>query len=135
MKREVRRSLLIAVLPLFGCESQPSNQPGAQDTTAANPGTIDSTVAQISIDREKLMGPWSTDGESFALAIEDAAILYEFDMKEHPYTLKGDTIIVDFQDPTLGVQKKLVLKLTADTLVLQDVEYGVSDTLIRVRQQ
>jgi hypothetical protein len=137
MKGDVRRSILIAFSVLFGCQQQASEQRPAQDSTAAPPASvtdIDSAAFQTSIDRATLMGPWSTDGESFALAIEETVILYEFDMKEHPYSLRGDTIIVDFQDPALGVQKKLVLRLTADTLVMQDVEYGVSDTLIRVRQ-
>jgi hypothetical protein len=122
---------------LLGCQQQPSDERPAPDTAggpAASITAVDAATFPTSIDRATLLGPWSPDGESFALAIEDSVILYEFDMKEHPYWLKGDTIIVDFQDATLGVQKKLVLKLTADTLVFQDVEYGVSDTLIRVRQ-
>jgi len=43
----------------------------------------------------------------------------EFDMKEHPYRLDGNVLIIDFEDPTLGVQRKRILRLTDDELNLR----------------
>ena len=129
---------LIAVLALAGCNTREAPNTSDADTTNRSTTAATTSIAATSattIDRAILKGGWSPDGESFAMSIEDSTILYEFDMKNHPYQLKGDTIIVDFQDPTLGVQKKLVLKLTPDTLVIQDAQYQASETLVRVRQQ
>jgi hypothetical protein len=137
MTRAVCHAVLSGVLMLTACEPRPASETNATDTmpnSTSAASAVQPTRSETFLDRNTLKGPWSSDGESFALAVEDSTILYEFDMKHHPYQLKGDTIIVDFQDPTLGVQKKLVLKLTPDTLVIQDVQYSATETLIRVRQ-
>lgn len=129
--------MLIGALLPGGCDTRSADQTTIADTAAAvrpAPTTGAALLSETSIDRNLLKGGWSPDGDTFVMAVEDSTILYEFDMKNHPYMLKGDTIIVDFQDPTLGVQKKLVLRLTADTLVIKDVEYDASETLIRVKQ-
>jgi hypothetical protein len=128
---------LVAVLALVACKARETPSTSDADTTInSTSAPVAATPASTSIDRGILKGGWWTpDGQSFTLSVEDTTILYEFDMKNHPYQLRGDTIIVDFQDPTLGVQKKLVLKLTRDTLVIQDVQYQVSETLVRVRNE
>ena len=76
------------------------------------------------IDVEKLKGAWWKEGEpSFTWLIMDRTILMEFDMKEHPYRLEGNILIIDFEDPTLGVQRKRILRLTDDELEFKDEQY------------
>lgn len=82
------------------------------------------------IDVEKLKGAWWKEGEpSFTWLIMDRTILMEFDMKEHPYRLEGDVLIIDFEDPTLGVQRKRILRLTDDELEFKDEQYEDSEVL------
>ena len=82
------------------------------------------------IDVEKLKGAWWKEGEpSFTWLIKDRTILMEFDMKEHPYRLEGNVLIIDFEDPTLGVQRKRILRLTDDELEFKDEEYGFTEVL------
>jgi hypothetical protein len=129
---------LTAALALGGCTQREPEPARSTDTTrlATSPATtaVPASAPASSIDRNTLKGGWSPDGEMFAMSVEDSTILFEFDMKNHPYQLRGDTLIIDFQDPTLGVQKKLLLKLTPDTLVIKDIQYDATDTLIRVKQ-
>ena len=82
------------------------------------------SFAAQTIDVEKLKGAWFKDGEpSFTWVIMDRTILMEFDMKEHPYRIEGDVLVIDFEDPTLGVQRKRILRLSDDELVFEDEEY------------
>lgn len=59
---------------------------------------------QVQVDIEKLMGAWTTGG-NFEFVIGKRTIYYEFDMKEHPYRIEGDILMIDFEDPSLGVQR------------------------------
>ena len=82
------------------------------------------------IDVEKFKGAWWKEGEpNFTWLIKDRTILMEFDMKEHPYRLEGNVLIIDFEDPTLGVQRKRILRLTDDELEFKDEEYGFTEVL------
>jgi hypothetical protein len=85
------------------------------------------------INRGQLMGAWTSGGPSFDFDIRESTILYEFDMQEHPYTVEGDTLVIDFRSVSLGVQKKRIVKLTPDVLVLQDVQAGGSTEFHRMR--
>ena len=85
------------------------------------------------IDKNHLMGAWTSGGPSFNFDIRESTILYEFDMREHPYTLEDDVLVIDFQSASLGIQKKRILKLTPDVLVLQDVQAGSSTEFHRMR--
>lgn len=85
------------------------------------------------IDRSALMGAWTSEGPSFDFDIRESTILYEFDMQEHPYTLEGDTLVIDFRSVSLGLQRKHIVSLTPDALVLQDVEAEGSTEYRRVR--
>ena len=86
------------------------------------------------IDVEKLKGVWWKEGEpSFTWLIKDRTILIEFDMKEHPYRLEGNVLIIDFEDPTLGVQRKRILRLTDDELEFRDEEYGFTEVLRKMK--
>ena len=84
------------------------------------------------IQRQELLGAW-TSGGSFDFAIGDSTVLYEFDMQEHPYVLEGAVMVVDFGSAELGVQRKRILALSTDSLVLQDVQTGMSTTYRRVQ--
>jgi len=77
------------------------------------------------IDRQLLKGAWTSGGPSFDMIVQDSTILFEFDMKDHPYTLKDSLLIIDFQDPTLGIQTKKILILTVQELVFRDLESGM----------
>lgn len=86
------------------------------------------------IDPKLLRGAWTDGGPSFVLSVGERRILFEFDMKEHPYRLRGDILAIDFEDPTLGVQRKRILRLTADELELQDEASGYSEVLRRMKE-
>ncbi len=42
--------------------------------------------------------------------------------------------MIDFQDPTLGIQRKKIVRLTADELEIEDEASGARETLRRMRQ-
>jgi hypothetical protein len=86
------------------------------------------------VDVERLKGAWSSDGQNFDFVIQDRSILFEFDMKEHPYRLEGDVVVVDFEDPSLGIQRKRVVRLSVDELEWEDVSSGVHGTYRRLQQ-
>lgn len=79
-----------------------------------------------------LMGAWTTGGPSFDFVIRPQTILFEFDMKEHPYHLEGDVLVIDFEDPTLGVQRKRIVRVNATELELEDLEYGTREVYTRM---
>ena len=85
------------------------------------------------IDTALLRGAWTSGGPSFDFNIGERTILFEFDMKEHPYVVEGNSVVIDFQDPTLGVQRKRVIRLTADLLEWEDEEFGVRGVYRRMR--
>ena len=92
-----------------------------------------SSMAQT-IDVEKLKGAWWKEGEpSFTWLIMDRTILMEFDMKEHPYRLEGNVLIIDFEDPTLDVQRKRILRLTDDELEFKDEQYDGTEVLRKMK--
>ena len=77
-----------------------------------------------------LKGAWWKDGDpSFTWLIMDNTILTEFDMKEHPYRVEGNVLIIDFEDPTLGVQRKIILRLTGDELEFRDEQFDEVEVL------
>ena len=83
------------------------------------------------IDPDLLQAAWTSDGTSFDFVIREQTILYEFDMQEHPYELEGNILVVDFEDPTLGVQRKEILRLTTEELELRDVDLSERSTVYR----
>jgi hypothetical protein len=84
------------------------------------------------IDQNGLIGAWTSGGPSFDFLVRDSTVLYEFDMQEHPYVLEGDVLVVDLGSIELGVQRKRILSLSRDSLVLQDVQTGTSTTFYRM---
>ncbi len=68
-----------------------------------------------------LKGDWWSNGPSFDMVIYGRTILFEFDMKEHPYRVEGNVLVIDFQDPSLGIQRKRIVRLTADELEIEDI--------------
>src|SRR5580765_8049087 len=90
-----------------------------------------SSMAQT-IDVERLKGAWWKKGEpSFTWLIMDRTILMEFDMKEHPYRLEGNVLIIDFEDPASGVQRKRILRLTDEELEFKDEQHDGIEVLRR----
>lgn len=85
------------------------------------------------LQREDILGAWSSDGENFTWVIDTTSILLEIDMNEHPYQLVGDTLIIDRGDPVVGTQKTRIVRITADTLVIEDVLSGTRESLLRLR--
>ncbi len=83
--------------------------------------------------KNELMGAWTLGGPSFDFHIQDSTVLFEFDMEEHPYVLEGDVMVVDFGSEELGIQRKRILRLSHDSLVLQDVRFETSTTFHRVQ--
>ena len=86
------------------------------------------------IDRQLLKGAWTSGGPSFDMFVQDSTILFEFDMMDHPYTLKDSLLIIDFQDPILGIQTKKILTLTAQELVFRDLESGMTGRHTRMEE-
>ena len=89
------------------------------------------TSAPDQIDRSLLHAAWTSHGGGFEFVIGEETILYEFDMKEHPYILEGNVLVIDFQDPALGVQRKEILRLTKEELELRDVHREDNATVFR----
>ena len=105
------RAILLGIV-LIGCTSSPAQ----------------------TIDVEKLKGAWWKEGEpSFTWLIKDRTILMEFDMKEHPYRLEGNVLIIDFEDAVLGVQRKRILRLTDYELEIKDEDYEVTEVLRKMK--
>ena len=124
--------LLIAVaLVCLACE-EPETQPRATEPPGSQaPEAPQGSGAPQA--PEALLGAWSADGQTFTWVIDADSILFEIDMRNHPYTMSGDTLLIDRGDPAIGIQKTRVLRGTADTLVIQDVISGTSEALIRLR--
>ena len=85
------------------------------------------------IDKSRLLGPWTSGGGSFDFDVRESTILYEFDMQEHPYTLEGDVLVVDSREASMGIQRKRILRLTDDVLVLHDDQTASGTEFHRVR--
>lgn len=79
-----------------------------------------------------LMGAWRSHHESFDFDVREGVILYEFDMQEHPYTLKGDLLTVDL-GPDSGINRARILELTENTLTLLYVDSGTVSKYSRMR--
>ena len=54
-------------------------------------------------------------------------------MLKHPYTMAGDTLLIDRGDPAVGIQKTRVVRVTADSLFIEDVMSGTAEVLVRLR--
>jgi hypothetical protein len=80
-----------------------------------------------------LLGAWSADGQTFTWVIDADSILFEIDMLKHPYTMAGDTLLIDRGDPAVGIQKTRVVRVTADSLFIEDVMSGTAEVLVRLR--
>jgi hypothetical protein len=129
---------LIASLSFASCDREPADDPGrpyatfGPDTSIQMPpGRLAAPAAGIA--RDSLIGAWSADGENFVWVIERDSILFEADMLRHPYQVSGDTLLIDRQDPTIGVQKTRVTRVTADSLYITDATHGSSEVLIKLR--
>jgi hypothetical protein len=129
---------LIASLSFASCDREPADDSGrpfatyGPDTSVPlPPGHPPTPVAGMS--RDSLIGAWSADGENFVWVIERDSILFEVDMLRHPYQVSGDTLIIDRQDPTIGLQKTRVTRVTADSLYISDATYGSSEILVKLR--
>ena len=85
------------------------------------------------IDQEALRGPWTSGGPSFDFLIGETTILFEFDMREHPYRLEGDVLVVDFDNPTLGTVRSRIVRLTADVLELEYERVGTRKLYTKMR--
>ena len=84
----------------------------------------------LPIEKEMLNGVWGSDGRTYDFVIEDDTILYEYEMVQHPYTIKNNVIIVD-HGRELGTRRSRILELTEETLVLQDLETENTATFTR----
>lgn len=117
-----------------------ADAPPPEDRVSADP-TVSTThplpssrdPRPAAFDRGLLQGAWSVDGESFTWSVEGDSILFEVDMQFHPFTIRGDTLLIDRGDPGIGIQKTRVVRLTADSLVVQDALAGISEVLVRLR--
>jgi hypothetical protein len=94
---------------------------------------ICTTVFAQTIDPALLQGAWSSDGENFTFVIRERTIFFEFDMREHPYRLERNVVIIDFEDPTLGVQRKHILRLTDTELEIRDEVFDATEVLKRMK--
>ena len=86
------------------------------------------------VDAALLRGAWSVDGQNFDFVIQERTILFEFDMKEHPYRLEDDVVVVDFEDPSLGIQRKRIVRLSAEELEWEDQAFGGRETYRRLAE-
>lgn len=118
---------ITALLMLLACNDAPDDRPIATTRDSASP----SSGARAA---QQLEGSWTKDEyPSFIWSVSDSTILFESDMLEHPYTMSGDTIIIDPLDPAQPKQKTVILKLTPDLLVIRDAGTGIEEQLKRMR--
>ena len=90
------------------------------------------SCAHTPSDDELLIGAWRSDHESFDLDIREGVILYEFDMQEHPYTVRDGILTVDLGTES-GITRARIIELNATTLKLQYLESGDVRTFTRMR--
>jgi hypothetical protein len=83
---------------------------------------------QSTIDPMLLRGAWFTDGPSFDLVINERTILFELDMKEHPYRLEGDVLIIQMDD---GEQRQRIIRLTKDEMEWRHETFGLVSVFYR----
>jgi hypothetical protein len=115
--------IVLSAVTLHGSSAQRQGSQKPPDSA----GAAEAFVAKA------IRGVWTAGGPSFVMDIRERTILFEFDMKEHPYHVDGTTIVIDFEDPTLGVQRKRVVRVTADVLVIEDERFKQRETLTRMR--
>jgi hypothetical protein len=122
-------------LAVAACE-RPAERPTAapQDTAAPQPVSSAPVTQTSGIDRDSLIGAWGPEkGGNFVWDVDTTAILFESDMAWHPYQIRGDTLLIDWGDSTIGIQRTRVLRLVRDTMVISDVISGTTETLFRLR--
>jgi hypothetical protein len=86
------------------------------------------TATRPAMKADALRGPWFGDGPSFEIVISERTILFEIDMKEHPYHLDGDVLIIQFDE---GDERKRILRLTADEMEWRDETFGTVSLFYR----
>ena len=74
------------------------------------------------IDSYMLIGVWASNHESFDFKVTENSILYEADMKEHPYRIEDNVLIVDFEGDSMDTRRSTIIELSKDLLILQDPE-------------
>ena len=129
-----RKAIAVSsMLAAWSCNTPAPPAAATTDTTAAPETAVATVPASAVIDAALLRGAWSADGENFVWVIDSTTILFEADMQHHPYHLVGDTLMIDRGDPSIGLQKTRIVRLTPDTLVIADVLAGTSEALLRLR--
>jgi hypothetical protein len=130
-------AIITLALVLAGCDRTTDDERPPSPTPAPIIQTADSPApappAAPAFPHASLIGVWSSDGENFDWLIEADSILFEIDMLRHPYQLAGDTLIIDRGDPVIGIQKTRIVRLTADTMFIEDVQSGTTQPLFRLR--
>jgi hypothetical protein len=130
--RYQKAAAVLAVL-LAAC-GRPAEEQAEQTVTQTRVDSVAETPELTSgIDRKDILGAWSADGQNFTWVIDTTTILFEIDMKPHPYRLVADTLIIDREDPTIGIQKTRIVRLAGDTMMIEDVLGGSSERLFRLR--
>ena len=46
---------------------------------------------------------------------------------------EGNVLVIDFEDPTLGVQRKRILRLTDEELEFKDEQYEATEVLRKMK--
>ena len=119
----------------LACEQAP--EPAPQPTLASDPSMRPAVAARplpaTDISIAALQGAWSADRENFVWVIEGDSILFEADMLRHPFTLAGDTLLIERGDSSAPIQKTRVVIATTDSMIIQDAMTGTTETLFRLR--
>jgi hypothetical protein len=70
---------------------------------------------------------WSTEYlPSAAFVVNDSTFFYPDMFTEHKYSVSGDTLFIEYDD---GISESLIVKATADTLILRS--FGIQQTYLR----
>ena len=120
------RILIAFLIVCSACSSSVTSTYDTADSTStfsSDAQTISITTEHTkgSIDRSKLFGAW-TDGstENATFDISKDTIFYLDAMTAFPYTLIGDTMIIEYPDFIVRAS----IHFSGDTLVLSDPEFG-----------
>lgn len=122
------RTLIVILIAFCACNSSdPYTNKSFDNSVVANERPKSVSVIKESpkeaIQKDQLLGAW-TDGstENATFNIGKDSIFYVDEMTSFPYTLKGDSLAIDYPDMSF----RGTAKFSGDTLILSDQELGTT---------
>jgi hypothetical protein len=122
------RTLIALVIVFTSCSSSVSNTKNSVDSLSDVKKSYHTKVVSQERSRgllrkDQLLGAW-TDGstENATFDIGKDSIFYLDEMRSFPYSLKGDSLTIDYPDMSFQGTATFL----GDTLILRDPEFGTT---------